>query len=264
MPSQTARSRATRRPSASWTGRPTPRWMQDVAREMNLSETAFLAPARRGLPPPMVHPGRRGRPVRPCHARRRARPLGGGPPPARRPRPGSGPGAASCPRARAGDWIKLDFPATSASTPIPMPPNLPEALGVTPRLVGRTPLRPPGRARFRGGRPRLAPDLVALGRIPARGFIVTARSEVAGLRLRVPLLRPECRDRRGPRHRLGPLRLGPFWGDRLGKRRLVGHQSSARGGVVRVRLAGDRAILGGRAVTTLRGELIRSGRRRRA
>jgi predicted PhzF superfamily epimerase YddE/YHI9 len=36
---------------------------------------------------------------------------------------------------------------------------------------------------------------------------------------------------------------------------MVGYQASARGGVVRVRVAGDRAILGGQAVTVIRGEL---------
>ena len=52
--------------------------------------------------------------------------------------------------------------------------------------------------------------------------------------------------------------LGPFWAERLGKRDLVGYQASARGGVVWVRLAGDRALLGGRAITVVRGELVDS------
>jgi predicted PhzF superfamily epimerase YddE/YHI9 len=50
--------------------------------------------------------------------------------------------------------------------------------------------------------------------------------------------------------------LGPFWATRLGKSELVGYQASARGGVVRVRVAGDRVKLGGKAVTVLRGELL--------
>jgi predicted PhzF superfamily epimerase YddE/YHI9 len=50
--------------------------------------------------------------------------------------------------------------------------------------------------------------------------------------------------------------LGPFWGERLGVTELVGYQASHRGGTVRVRLAGDRVPLGGRAVTVLRGELL--------
>jgi predicted PhzF superfamily epimerase YddE/YHI9 len=50
--------------------------------------------------------------------------------------------------------------------------------------------------------------------------------------------------------------LGPYWGERLGKSDLTAYQASARGGVVRVRLNGDRVILGGQAVTVMRGELV--------
>lgn len=50
--------------------------------------------------------------------------------------------------------------------------------------------------------------------------------------------------------------LGPFWSRRLGKTELLGFQASARGGVVRVRVAGDRALLGGQAVTVLEGHLV--------
>jgi predicted PhzF superfamily epimerase YddE/YHI9 len=50
--------------------------------------------------------------------------------------------------------------------------------------------------------------------------------------------------------------LGPYWTPRLGKEQLLGYQASARGGTVRVRVAGDRVRLGGQAVTVLRGELV--------
>ena len=49
--------------------------------------------------------------------------------------------------------------------------------------------------------------------------------------------------------------LGPFWSARLGKTEFVAYQASARGGVVRVRVNGERVLLGGQAVTVLRGEL---------
>jgi predicted PhzF superfamily epimerase YddE/YHI9 len=50
--------------------------------------------------------------------------------------------------------------------------------------------------------------------------------------------------------------LAPFWSERLGREELVGYQVSARGGKVRTRLRGDRVLLGGQAVTVLRGELV--------
>ncbi len=49
--------------------------------------------------------------------------------------------------------------------------------------------------------------------------------------------------------------LGPFWAERLGKRYLVGFQASSRGGVVRVRIEERAAHLLGRAITTVRGSL---------
>jgi predicted PhzF superfamily epimerase YddE/YHI9 len=50
--------------------------------------------------------------------------------------------------------------------------------------------------------------------------------------------------------------LGPFWARQLHKDSFTAYQASARGGVVRVRLQDDRVLLGGQAVTVLRGELL--------
>src|SRR5205823_5802166 len=50
--------------------------------------------------------------------------------------------------------------------------------------------------------------------------------------------------------------LGPYWAERFGKTELIGYQASARGGVVLVRVDGDRTALAGRAVTVTRGELV--------
>ncbi|MCA9637568.1 MAG: PhzF family phenazine biosynthesis protein, partial [Myxococcales bacterium] len=50
--------------------------------------------------------------------------------------------------------------------------------------------------------------------------------------------------------------LAPFWADRLDRQVLTGFQASARGGWVRVRLSGDRVLLGGQAQTIARGELL--------
>ena len=50
--------------------------------------------------------------------------------------------------------------------------------------------------------------------------------------------------------------LGPFWAKHLNKTEFVAHQASARGGVIKVRVEGDRVKLIGQAVTVLRGELV--------
>jgi predicted PhzF superfamily epimerase YddE/YHI9 len=50
--------------------------------------------------------------------------------------------------------------------------------------------------------------------------------------------------------------LGPYWAKKLGRKELVGYQASARGGVVKVRVGGDRVYLGGQAVTVMRATLL--------
>ena len=52
--------------------------------------------------------------------------------------------------------------------------------------------------------------------------------------------------------------LGPYWGERLGKSEMTAFQASSRGGVVHVRLSGERVLLGGNAVTVFKGELSRA------
>ena len=50
--------------------------------------------------------------------------------------------------------------------------------------------------------------------------------------------------------------LGPYWAHRFDRPVLTGYQASERGGWVRVRISGDRVLLGGQAVTISRGELL--------
>jgi predicted PhzF superfamily epimerase YddE/YHI9 len=50
--------------------------------------------------------------------------------------------------------------------------------------------------------------------------------------------------------------LAPFWAARLGRQELLGHQVSKRGGIVRVRVEGERVVLGGQASHVTSGELL--------
>jgi len=50
--------------------------------------------------------------------------------------------------------------------------------------------------------------------------------------------------------------LAPYWSAKLGKDALSAYQASARGGEVGVKFDGDRVVLGGDAVTVLRGSLL--------
>ena len=101
------------------------------------------------------------------------------------------------------------------------------------------------------------PDFAALARVEARGVIVTARASETGFDFVSRFFGPRSGVPEDPVTGSAHCALAPYWADRLGKVALCAFQASARGGVVRVRVAadGDRVILGGQAVTVLRGEL---------
>ncbi|MGE5763854.1 MAG: PhzF family phenazine biosynthesis protein [Mycobacterium leprae] len=101
----------------------------------------------------------------------------------------------------------------------------------------------------------LAPDMTALARVPARGVVVTAPAADRAHDFVSRFFGPAAGIPEDPVTGSAHCCLGPLWGARLGKAELVGRQLSARGGVVRVRPAGDRVVLGGQAVTVVRGEL---------
>src|SRR5437870_9795313 len=115
--------------------RPDP-WMRDVAREMNLSETAFLVPQDGGYHLRWFTPAIE---VDLCgHATVASAHVlweDGHLPAGRQARFMTRSGLLTADR-RDG-WIELDFPATPAAPAAP-PPRLAEALGVTPRWVGRS------------------------------------------------------------------------------------------------------------------------------
>jgi len=156
---------------------------------------------------------------------------------------------------RAGDWIELDFPATPAQPADPASPLL-ESLGVTaPVYVGRNKfdylIEVESEELVRG----LDPDHALLGTIPVRGVIVTSLSSSPDFdfvsRFFAPVSGIPEDHVTGSAH----CSLAPYWSSKLGKTEMTAFQASRRGGVVRVRLEGDRVKLGGQAVTVLRGSL---------
>ena len=240
------------------------RWMQSVAREMNLSETAFLLPRS-----PRVYGLRWFTPaveVDLCgHATLAAahvlweeglaaRPAG------LRFETRSGElGATS-----RDDWIELDFPAEPAE-PADPPRGLIEALGVAPRYVGRNRFDHLVEVASEADLRAVAPDMAALRRIGGRGVIVTSRTERGAPAAGRPagetfdfvsrFFAPATGIDEDPVTGSAHCCLGPYWRSRLGRNPLTGYQASARGGVVRVRVAGERVHLGGQAVTVFRTAL---------
>ncbi len=232
-----------------------PAWMQNVAREMNLAETAFLVPRNGEYDLRWFTPAVE---VDLCgHATLASAHVlweDGLLKTAAQARFHTKSGLLTADRRDS--WIELDFPTTIAS-PAQPPPGLIDALGVKPRFVGRSRfdylVEVDSESTVRG----LEPDLNALARVDARGVIVTSQADKKSEYDFVSrFFAPQAGVPEDPVTGSAHCALTPYWSAKLGKQELVAYQASARGGVVRVRLNGERVRLGGQAVTVLRGELI--------
>jgi PhzF family phenazine biosynthesis protein len=235
-------------------------WMRGVAREMNLSETAFLVPAADGWSLRWFTPAVE---VDLCgHATLASAHVlweDGRAAPADTIRFQTQSGLLTA--RRDGDWIELDFPATPAVRVEP-PEDLAALLGATPRWVGESRFDLLVELENEETVRALRPNLHALPVIPARGIIVTAVASGKGAAPEEPYdfvsrgFFPASGVDEDPVTGSAHCTLGPYWGAKLAKTSLTGYQCSVRGGSVRVRLAGDRVVLGGRAVTVMRGALV--------
>jgi PhzF family phenazine biosynthesis protein len=230
-------------------------WMQAVAREMNLSETAFLVRRPDGSHDlrwftPAVEVALCGHAtLASAHVLWETGQLA----PAERARFHTKSGLLTADRESSG-WIELDFPV-KAEEASPEPPGLIEALGVRARYIGKNLfdyiVEVDSEAIVRG----MKPDFSRLGSLPVRGTIVTSRSDSPGFDFVSRFFAPAAGVDEDPVTGSAHCCLTPFWASRLGKTEMLAYQASARGGVVRVRLAADRVKLGGQAVTVLDGFL---------
>jgi PhzF family phenazine biosynthesis protein len=231
----------------------TAEWMQRVAAEMNLSETAFLLRRDDGFAlrwfTPAVEVDLCGHAtIASAHALW----LEGEPSAVLLFHTKSGLLSA----ARDGDWINLDFPAKREERADP-PPEMLSSLGITnPVYVGRNAFDYLIEVDSEETLRALSPDHRALRQIKVRGVIVTCRPSDGEYDFLSRFFAPGSGVDEDPVTGSSHCCLGPYWASRLGKNEMLAYQASARGGVVRVRVDGDRVMLGGRAYTVLRGELL--------
>ena len=156
---------------------------------------------------------------------------------------------------RAGEWIELDFPATPAEA-VEAPVELVDALGVEPVFVGKSIfdylVEVGTEDEVRG----VAPDFGLLAKVPCRGVMVTSRVSGGRFDFVSRFFAPGTGVNEDPVTGSAHCTLGPYWQSRLGKSEFLAYQASRRGGEVKVRVTGDRVLLGGQAVTALRGTLV--------
>ena len=231
-------------------------WMQAVASEMNLSETAFLVPAGDAFNlrwfTPAVEVDLCGHAtLASAHVLWESGRL-----------PGSVPavfhtksGRLSC--TRTGDWIEMDFPATRPEEyPTPTPRGLLDALGIDTAVeVARNRFDYLVEVDSEDTVRAMRPDFTRLRKLDVRGTCVTARGS-GDFDFVSRFFAPGSGIDEDPVTGSAHCALAPWWSERLGRDALTGYQASKRGGVVRTAVRGERVLLGGQAVTTLRGEIL--------
>lgn len=243
------------------------RWMQSVAMEMNLSETAFVYPdgdhLRLRWMTPAVEVDLCGHAtIAATHAIRELHALG------------------TLPAEIAKHWnngsiqfqsrsgqltaessahgITLDFPATKVESAT-LPEGITQALGLKSEdllFVGRSKfdylLHVPSAAIVRA----LHPEMKQLAQLPVRGLIVTALGDESNHDFISRFFAPGAGVDEDPVTGSAHCALAPFWAPHFGRDTLFGYQASKRGGLVRMELSGSRVRLSGKAVTVSRGELL--------
>lgn len=152
------------------------------------------------------------------------------------------------------DWIELDFPADPPTATEPIPALA--ALGTTPVWVGRNSMDVFVRLDTAAQVRALTPDMTALARIATRGIVVTALSDDPRYDFVSRFFGPAVGVNEDPVTGSAHSGLAPYWGAVLDKRDMVGMQCSARGGIVKTALQGDRVLLCGQAVTMMKAELL--------
>jgi len=229
-------------------------WMQSVAAEMNLSETAFVRPVEDGFELRWFTPttevelcghatvasahvlwetGRLDR-TDPARFHTRVRGL--------------------LRAERAGDLVELDFPADPPE-PASLPDGLADALGVTTRETARARAGYLVEVADEDEVVGVRPDFSRLAGYES--VIVTSPANRSSADFVSRYFAPRYGIDEDPVTGSAHCALAPYWAARWGRADLVGYQRSARGGVVLVRVAGDRVRLSGHAVTVVRGELTR-------
>jgi PhzF family phenazine biosynthesis protein len=149
--------------------------------------------------------------------------------------------------------IELDFPLTPAKT-AKAPSGLLEALGVSATYVGKNRFDYLVEVESEAVLWNMAPNFDRLSTVEARGIIVTSRSSDAKFDFVSRFFAPSAGVNEDPVTGSAHCCLGDHWQKRLNRNEFVAYQASSRGGVVKVRVSGDRAFLGGRAVIVAKGE----------
>lgn len=229
-------------------------WMQNVAMEMNLSETAFLYKREDGFNLRWFTPSVE---IDLCgHATLASAHVlweSGILKPGEEARFHTRSGLLTA--RRNDNWIELDFPAEPEDE-TPSSPNLVSAIGVSPKYTGKNRFDYLIEVESEEVVRKVTPDFKLLASVPARGIIITSVSASDEYDFVSRFFAPAVGINEDPVTGSAHCCLGPYWKKRLNKNNFTAYQASSRGGIIRVNVKDDRVFLGGQAVTVFKGELF--------
>ncbi len=156
---------------------------------------------------------------------------------------------------REGDWIEMDFPAV-ACDPCDVPAGMEQALGcelIACGFNGMDYLVEVASEKVLRG---LKPNLAALSAFPVRGVIVTCRGEMAEHDFLSRFFAPAAGVNEDPVTGSAHCALGPYWQGKLGQSDFTAFQASERGGLVKLSVRDDQVLLRGQAVMMSKVELM--------
>jgi PhzF family phenazine biosynthesis protein len=160
-----------------------------------------------------------------------------------------------------GEWIQLNFPVNH-SQPAEFLPQISQALGVPIKLLMQNSLGYLIELESEKLVREMQPNFELIKALPLSNIIVTSLSESSSeydfvSRFFAPGLGVNEDPVTGAAH----CCLAPFWRNRLHKNEFVAYQASSRGGIVKVSYdGGSRVFLSGQAVTIWQGEMIISNK----
>lgn len=228
-------------------------WMQCVAMEMNLSETAFLYGMEGGYSLRWFTPVSE---VELCghatlasaHILRETGRLQAGETAVFFTKSGR------LTASETGGVITLDFPASECRE-AEDGFAIEKALGVPVRFVGCSGMDWLAELESEDTVRAVEPDMGGIVKAGARGVIVTARASTPGFDFVSRFFAPAVGIPEDPVTGSAHCCLGPYWQSRLGKTVFSAYQASKRGGMLTVEVCGDRVLIGGRAVTVFAAEM---------
>lgn len=235
--------------------KPSVKWMQNIAMEMNLSETAFVFPGKKGRNIRFYTPESE---IDLCgHATLAAGHILF--------ETGLAPRSVEAVfYSKAGmltlrfsnKWIVMNFPVYPAA-PVKVPKNIKSLIRIEPAGLYRSThgwalalLKTESELRS------MRPDFEAMKNSPYGDLIVTSPSDDSRFDFCVRCFAPALGINEDPVTGSAHCTLAPFWHDITGKTEFISHQVSRRGGILKVSLRDNRVEISGKAKTIFKADLL--------